>query len=342
MRKPVAAGRATIAARLAEHPSPNSMDLLDYRAESLELWLHAIHRELCRKAGCKPVRRIAIAMYDSGTDVVTTFMQSNIGVDAIGHHEAHLSQMGSLSRLAQTRLARIIEQIDPSRQNHLSLLYSSGFRSCMTIPIYRQDRLFGFVFFNATKPDAFSRTVIDRLTPYAKLIALSLIHEIISVRLVRAVARMAQEMSRARDSETAAHLDRMANYTRLIATDGAKLWDLTDEYIEYLFWYAPLHDIGKVAIPVSILLKRGKLTKPEQNEMMLHVTKGVAIIDAMIQEFGLDTVPNIRVARNVIASHHENVDGSGYPAGLVGNQIPIEGRIVAVADAFDALTNDRP
>src|SRR6266478_763143 len=156
------------------------------------------------------------------------------------------------------------------------------------------------------------------------------------------VAKTAREVAHLHDYDTATHLDRMSSYARLIATEGAPLWGLTDEFIEYVFWFAPLHDIGKVAIPHDILLKPGKLTDDEMTEMKLHVPKGVAIIDAITEAFELDVLADISIARNIIAFHHENVDGSGYPAGVTEDDIPIEGRIVAVADVFDALTSERP
>jgi len=156
------------------------------------------------------------------------------------------------------------------------------------------------------------------------------------------VVKTAQEVARLHDYDTATHLDRMSSYVRLIATEGAALWGLTDEFIEHVFRFAPLHDIGKVAVPDDILLKPGKLTDDEMTEMKLHVPNGVAIIDAITEAFDLDVIPQIGIARNIIAFHHENVDGSGYPTGVTEDDIPIEGRIVAVADVFDALTSERP
>jgi HD-GYP domain-containing protein (c-di-GMP phosphodiesterase class II) len=156
------------------------------------------------------------------------------------------------------------------------------------------------------------------------------------------MAKTAREVAHLHDYDTATHLDRMSSYARLIATEGAALWGLTDEFIEYVFRFAPLHDIGKVAVPHDILLKPGKLTDDEMTEMKLHVPKGVAIIDAITEAFDLDVISDIGIARNIIAFHHENIDGSGYPAGVADDDIPIEGRIVAVADVFDALTSERP
>jgi HD-GYP domain-containing protein (c-di-GMP phosphodiesterase class II) len=156
------------------------------------------------------------------------------------------------------------------------------------------------------------------------------------------MARIARKVARLHDCDTATHLDRMSNYARLIATEGAALWGLTDEFIECVFLFAPLHDIGKVAVPHDILRKPGKLTDDEMIVMKLHVPKGGVIIDAITEAFDFDGMADIGIARNIIAFHHENVDGSGYPAGVAEDDIPIEGRIVAVADVFDALTSERP
>ena len=149
-------------------------------------------------------------------------------------------------------------------------------------------------------------------------------------------------MTHHRDLETGAHLDRMAHYVRLIALELAERYGFDDEYIEHLFLFAPLHDIGKIGIPDNILLKQGKLTPEEYQVMKTHARKGREIIDAMLDNFGLEGLHNIDMLRNLAHYHHEAVDGSGYPEGLSGEQIPIEARIVAVADVFDALTSRRP
>jgi len=103
-----------------------------------------------------------------------------------------------------------------------------------------------------------------------------------------------------------------------------------------------MHDIGKVAIPDAILLKPGQLTEEETAFMRSHTTVGREIIDTMVSEFTIDSFPHIRMLANIVELHHEAVDGSGYPHGLRGADIPIEARICAVADVFDALTSRRP
>jgi HD-GYP domain-containing protein (c-di-GMP phosphodiesterase class II) len=103
-----------------------------------------------------------------------------------------------------------------------------------------------------------------------------------------------------------------------------------------------MHDVGKIAVPDSILLKPGRLTADEFEVMKTHVARGVEIVDLMCRDFGMRSMPHFGLLRNIVAYHHEAIDGSGYPHGLKGEDIPIEARIAAVADVFDALTSKRP
>ena len=134
-----------------------------------------------------------------------------------------------------------------------------------------------------------------------------------------------------RDPETGQHLVRMSNYSRLIARE----LNLSEREQKLIFEAAPMHDIGKVATPDAILLKRGKLTDAEFEIMKQHAETGYNILCNSESEL-------IRVAALTALSHHEKYDGSGYPKGLIGDDIPIYGRIVAVADVFDALASARP
>ena len=134
-----------------------------------------------------------------------------------------------------------------------------------------------------------------------------------------------------RDPETGAHVLRMAHYSRLI---GAKL-GMSDEDLNMLFHAAPMHDVGKVGTPDHILLKPGRLDADEMAIMREHAHIGYEILRD-------SPSPCLQLAAVIANSHHEKFDGSGYPGGLKGEEIPLVGRIVAVADVFDALNSERP
>ena len=134
-----------------------------------------------------------------------------------------------------------------------------------------------------------------------------------------------------KDEETADHIQRMSRYCALLA---AKL-GLPDAEVDLILQASPMHDIGKIGIPDSILLKPAKLTPEEWDVMKKHTIFGARIL-------GESNFELLRVGEIIALSHHEKWDGSGYPKGLAGEDIPLYGRICAVADVFDALTNKRP
>jgi HD-GYP domain-containing protein (c-di-GMP phosphodiesterase class II) len=133
-----------------------------------------------------------------------------------------------------------------------------------------------------------------------------------------------------RDQETGDHIERMGRYCALLASKLG--W--SESRCELLRIAAPLHDVGKIAIPDAILLKPGALSPEERVEIERHAEIGHEILA------GSDS-PLLDLAARIALSHHEHWDGNGYPNGLVGDEIPIEGRMAAIADVFDALTSDR-
>jgi len=147
------------------------------------------------------------------------------------------------------------------------------------------------------------------------------------LEIVRRLGRAAEY----RDNETGMHIIRMSRYSMLI---GEEL-GLGSEACDLLLNAAPMHDIGKIGIPDKILLKPGKLDADEWEVMKTHTTIGAEILSGSDSEL-------LVMARTIALSHHEKWDGSGYPYGLAGDDIPLVGRIVAVADVFDALTSERP
>lgn len=152
--------------------------------------------------------------------------------------------------------------------------------------------------------------------------------------LVETRLEIVQRLGRAcefRDNETGAHIERMSRYSHLLALKAG----LSAEQADLLLNASPMHDVGKIGIPDAILHKPGKLTPEEFDVIKKHPTIGAHILA------GGDS-PLMKMAEMVCDTHHEKWDGSGYPRGLKGEAIPIEGRIVAIADVFDALTAIRP
>lgn len=134
-----------------------------------------------------------------------------------------------------------------------------------------------------------------------------------------------------RDNETGTHVIRMSHYARLLAEELG----MPAAFCETLFNAAPMHDVGKIGTPDAILRKPGKLDPDEWAIMQRHVQIGAEII-------GDHPDPLLQMSRKIALYHHERWDGTGYPEGLSGEQIPLEARIAALADVFDALTSERP
>ena len=151
------------------------------------------------------------------------------------------------------------------------------------------------------------------------------------------------DMVENRDSDTGAHIQKTAAYVRIIVEGlrkkGYYTEKISSKFISDVVRSAPLHDVGKINIPDGILNKPGKLTDEEYEIMKTHTTAGKKIMEDAIST--VEGENYLKEARNMAAYHHERWDGKGYPEGLHGEVIPLSARIIAVADAYDAMSSSR-
>lgn len=292
------------------------------------------------------IDRIAIALHEEKSDMLKTFIYSNSNNEpTLIHYESSMSGAASLLEILEKGRPRVVNDLDifsSGSSLHTQRIQASGFGSSYTMPMYSNGNFFGFLFFNSYRKEVFTEQALHYLDLFGHLLSLTVISEISSIHTLLASVKTANDIVHHRDFETGAHLDRMANYSRLIANNVADKYQLNDELIEHIFLFSPLHDIGKISVADSILLKPGKLDPEQYEAMKQHTTKGREIVDDILSNFGLGNMTHVDILRNIALYHHEAINGSGYPEGLKEQEIPIEARIVAVADVFDALTSCRP
>ena len=289
--------------------------------------------------------RIAIAIYDPETSVLKTYMHSSGDDNPLDHYSALIEDAPSLKEILKTGLPRVINNMltfEGEESEHSRRLGRYGYAASYTMPMFNNGIFFGFIFFNSDKKDVFDDKTLRQVDTYGHLISLMVINEITSIRVLSAAVKTTGNITHIRDPETGSHLDRMSRYCRLIANAISTRYQLNDEYIEHLFMFSPLHDIGKIGIPDDILLKPDALDNNETEVMHSHAGLGKQMVDEILANFGLENIEHVDMLRNIAEFHHESVNGQGYPSGIKGEKIPLEARIVAVADVFDALTSARP
>ncbi len=154
-----------------------------------------------------------------------------------------------------------------------------------------------------------------------------------------ALARLAES----RESDTGVHVERSRCLAQILArelaVEGQYADEIDGEFIRLIYLTSPLHDIGKIGIPDSVLLKRGPLTDAEFETIKTHTLRGAGTLEEALQDF--PEAKFLRMARDIVLNHHERYDGKGYPNGLKGEEIPLSARIYSLADAYDALITER-
>jgi HD-GYP domain-containing protein (c-di-GMP phosphodiesterase class II) len=308
--------------------------------------LESIHRVL--KSHLPIVDRIAADIYDAESDLLKTIVESKGQEGLPGHagYETRLEDVPALREILHSAAPQTVvadtERYWQSPNQRRFRNGRAGYHSTCAMPMYCNGVFIGFVWFNSRKQGAFDAHAMRTLDVFGHMISLVVVDELSKVRLLSGVVKAIRAFSVQRDHETGTHIDRVAQYVRIIANELAPRHGFDEAFIERLFMFAPLHDVGKIAIPDSILLKPGKLDAHETEVMRTHTLRGQELVDELIADFGLDGMDGITMLRNIAMYHHEAMNGSGYPFGLKAAEIPIEARIIAVADVFDALTSKRP
>ena len=315
------------------------------QSTSLNKKLYAIH--VAVKNYFDFINRIAIALYDEQSQILKTFLASTGRANPLIHYESKLAEAPSLQDIIIKRQPRVVNDLslfDEGEHLHTRMIKDEGFHASYTLPIFYDDKFWGFVFFNADRKNCFTEVVLSLLDVFGHLVIGVVMNEMNAVQTMLAALRTANEMVHVKDPETGNHLERMSHYSRLIAKElsFSKKYNFDDEFIEDIFTFSPMHDVGKIAIPDNVLKKPAKLDDIEWHTMRTHAFKGRVLIDSIINNFQVENVANVDILRNIAEYHHETMNGSGYPHGLKAEEIPIEARIIAVADIFDALTSERP
>ncbi len=257
----------------------------------------------------------------------------------------------SLGELIETGEARIINDLEEYCKKKPPKLYNkiimdAGIQASITLPLKVSNDPVGIIFFSSTQKNVYKKEHINFLKTLVNSIAISFHQNIFINDLVFSSILALAKLAEARDEDTGDHLDRMKMYSRLIAEllyeNEVYPDQITPEYFDLIERFSPLHDIGKVGIRDSILLKPGKLTKEEYEEMKHHTKYGASVLRAAEENIAKRGRKLFGMGIEIAEGHHEKWDGSGYPEGKKGEEIPLCARIVAVADVFDALTSKRP
>jgi len=257
----------------------------------------------------------------------------------------------SLDSIIETGKVRVINDLEDYVQGkplkeYNKVLLEEGIRSSITFPLKNNNKTAGIIFFSSNTKNVYKKEHIEFLKILANSIVLCLEKSIfvddMVVGSVQALASLAEQ----RDSETGEHINRMSTYskviTELLSKNKKYSYIIDIDYISDIKRFSPLHDIGKVGIRDDILLKPGKLTADEFQIMKTHTLYGAWVLKAAEEHIQKRGRSIFKLGIEIAEGHHERWDGTGYPHGKSGENIPLSARIVAAADVFDALTSKRP
>jgi HD-GYP domain-containing protein (c-di-GMP phosphodiesterase class II)/HAMP domain-containing protein len=262
-----------------------------------------------------------------------------------------LPESGIVDQVLHSHQARAVNDLhdnpQPLQQDRfLETLANNGFGSALLLPLTTASREGVLLVFATETEQAYSAEHLELLSNIAAQVSSGFDKTIGLETMVISTLQGLAKLAESRDPETGEHLTRMSLYSSILAEElgreGPYRKQITPTYIRDVFYFAPMHDIGKVGIEDSILLKPGKLDPQQRREMERHPVIGAEVLRRCETQMNSIGYSIFQVGIEIAESHHERYDGSGYPHGLSGEAIPLSARIVAAADVFDALTSRRP
>ncbi|MBN2793901.1 MAG: HD domain-containing protein [Clostridia bacterium] len=256
----------------------------------------------------------------------------------------------SLKAILDTKSSVITKDLNEAyRENpkspSLRLITSEGIQSNLVVPVLMGEVVFGLIFFSSREKDYFNATHVRIAEKMIYEISGFLNRSYFTKVILSKITNSFSELVDQKDNETGGHIRRMVAYSVVIAKGLLKNpvpgYEVNEKFVLEIERNASAHDIGKVGIPDEILKKPGKLTSEEWVIMKTHTTIGADIFKSLREGLRVFESDFYLFAEEIARSHHERYDGTGYPHGLKGKDIPLSARIVAIADVFDALTSKR-
>ncbi len=314
----------------------------------MDEFLDALFKEIKPTIG---IDRIGVAFIDYDREVI-------IAEHGVSSNPKLYLGPGFKVKLSHTSLTDLITHPYPLVENDLEAFYAKkpyssslnlinkeGLKSNIIIPLVVDHKTIGFLFFSSNEKNHFTPEIVRKSTLIASEISDSLTRSYMIKLLFSQMTNSFSRLVEKKDSETGFHLDRMTLYSKTIA-EGLINRQLPDypvnqQFVLNIEKYAASHDIGKVGVPDAILKKPGRLTDEETVIMRQHVIIGAELLRNIKENLNYFGRHFFETAYNITMYHHEKWDGTGYPNGVSGMDIPLEARIVAVADVFDALTSKR-